>query len=144
MEEEEPRPTNKAVGVIIVNEKGEALLTQRGKKARNQVGYWENIGGGQESGETPEAAALREAIEELGVEIEITERLPGVEHNIPETGEQWQTTPFVAVIKAGQTPRIVEEDKMSAFGWFPLGNLPEPLSEASRADFVHYQRLHGK
>jgi 8-oxo-dGTP diphosphatase len=142
--EEEPKPANKAVGVIIVNEKGEALLTQRGEKARNQVGYWENIGGEQESGETPEAAALREAMEELGVEIEITERLPGVEHNIPETGEQWQTIPFVATIRAGQTPRIIEEGKMSAFGWFPLDNLPEPLSEASRADFVHYQRIHGK
>lgn len=144
MEEQEPQVANKAVGVIIVNERGEFLLTQRGEEARNQIGYWENVGGSQEPGEEPEAAALREAMEELGVEVDILERLPGVQHAIPETGEHWQTTPFVARIRGNQTPRIVETGKMSAFGWFQLDNLPEPLSQASRADFVHYQRLHGR
>jgi mutator protein MutT len=140
--EPEPRATNRAVGVIIVNDKGEFLLTQRGEGARNQIGYWENVGGEQELGEEPEAAAIREAREELGIEIDIMERLPGVEHVLPEVGERWQTTPFVAMIRGSQVPRAVETDKMSAFGWFQLDNLPEPLSEASRADFTHYRRLH--
>ncbi len=64
---------NQRVGVIahIVNEKGEVLLQQRGIKARDENGLYEDIGGGFE----PDldinfkAAVIREIKEEAGTNL---------------------------------------------------------------------------
>lgn len=132
----------RGVGVLLVNERGEFLLAQRGEKARSQRGYWENIGGEVESDEKAEDAAKREAKEELGIEIQILESLPSVSHSLPENGENWKSVAFLACIIGDKAPIIIETEKMSDFGWFSLDRFPEPLTEATRADFEHYLKLH--
>lgn len=53
--------------IILIEEEQIALI----KRVRNGHTYYVFPGGGVESGETPEEAAVREAWEELGVNVEI-------------------------------------------------------------------------
>jgi ADP-ribose pyrophosphatase YjhB (NUDIX family) len=63
-------PERPFVGIGVVILRGEeVLLIRRAKPPR--VGHWSLPGGAQELGETVNEAALREVMEETGVEIEI-------------------------------------------------------------------------
>ncbi|GAA0359078.1 NUDIX domain-containing protein [Alkalibacterium iburiense] len=62
--------------VIIENQK--VVLIQR---LRDGSIYYVFPGGGIENGETPEAGAKREALEELGVEVKVKECISEVEFN---------------------------------------------------------------
>lgn len=56
--------------LAIITEKEKVLLVQR-----RDMPVWVLPGGGIESGEDPAEAALREALEETGLEVEITAKL---------------------------------------------------------------------
>jgi ADP-ribose pyrophosphatase YjhB (NUDIX family) len=66
----------KAYGGVIFNDQGKILLREPKGQYDNYV--WTFPKGRQQTGETPEMAALREVLEETGVKAEIKERLPGV------------------------------------------------------------------
>lgn len=57
------------VAVALVDMDGRVLLQQR-PEGKAMAGLWEFPGGKVESGETPEAALIRELREELGVDVE--------------------------------------------------------------------------
>lgn len=133
-----------AVGAFILNEKGELFLMKRGVQCRNEVGYWEAPGGSIHFNETMEDAIKREIKEELGIEIEIMQQFPAVDHFIPTEKQHWVATAFLATFKHGQTPRIMEPDKCDEIGWFALDSLPTPLSSVTQIniDRDHIQK-HG-
>jgi 8-oxo-dGTP diphosphatase len=58
-------------GAVVIKQDGQVALIRR---VRNDRTYYLFPGGGAEEGETPEQAAVREAFEELGVEVRL-ERL---------------------------------------------------------------------
>jgi 8-oxo-dGTP diphosphatase len=128
-----------AVGAMIFNDREELFLTKRGKKARNERGCWEIPGGGVEFGEKLIDAIKREVMEEYGVEIKILEQFPAADHIIPDEKQHWVPTTFLAKIKDGQTPKIMEPDKCDAIGWFALDKLPAPLSIITKIDIEYYK-----
>lgn len=77
--------------VVIIQNNRLALI----KRVRTDSIYYVFPGGGIEAGETPEAAAEREAWEELGVKVEIQQCLATVEFN----GKQYF---FQATIREGE------------------------------------------
>lgn len=127
-----------SAGAMIINDRGEIFLAQRGPKAKNERGCWENPGGGVEFGETLETAVKREIMEEYGAEIEIIKQFPAEDHLIPAEKQHWLPTTFLTKFKQGSTPRIMEPEKCSAIGWFKLDNLPTPLSIITKLDMEHH------
>lgn len=57
------------VAAALINQEGRVLVQQRAP-GRAMAGLWEFPGGKIESGETPEAALVRELAEELGIKVD--------------------------------------------------------------------------
>lgn len=133
-----------SVGAMIFNDRGELFLSKRSQKASNERGCWETPGGAVDFGETLEEAVRREIREEYDVDIDIIKQFPAQDHLIPEEKQHWVATTFLAKIKTGQEPTIVEPDKCDRIGWFPLDKLPEPLSIITKLDLRHYKKLRKK
>lgn len=112
-------------GCAILDNQGRVLLLHRNTPKRVQ---WEMPGGKTEPGETPEEACLREAREELNVEVEITREL-GRKH-FTEDGFSMEYVWLRAKIMGGQ-PVIGEPrtfDDLRFFSWDELIAMPDQLS----------------
>ena len=70
------------VAAAIIIKDGKVFATQRGYG--EWQGWWEFPGGKIESGESPEAALVREIREELDADIEVGELLETVEWDYPK------------------------------------------------------------
>lgn len=83
---------------IILHPAPTILLTLRAAKLSAHAGQVSFPGGRIEPGETPEAAAVREAAEEVGLDP----RLPELLGRLPEhaTGTGYHITPIVALVPA--------------------------------------------
>jgi 8-oxo-dGTP diphosphatase len=129
-----------SVGAMIFNDHGELFLSKRGQACRSEKGQWETPGGSVELGEALEQAVKREIMEEYGVEIEIIEQFPAVNHFIPTENQHWVANTFLAHISPGQQPKIMEPAKCDAIGWFALDALPTPLTSVTKSDLVTYAK----
>lgn len=131
-----------SAGAMIFNNKGQLFLSKRSKNTSNEHGCWETPGGSVEFGETLEEAVRREIREEYGVEIDIISQMPAHDHLIPKEKQHWVANSFLARIKPGQKPKIMEPHKCDEIGWFTLNKLPKPLSIVTRLDLKAYKATH--
>lgn len=129
-----------SVGAMIVNGKGELFLSKRSQLTKNERGCWETPGGSVNFGESLELAVRREMHEEYGVEIELIKQFPAEDHIIVSEKQHWVATTFLAKLKTGEVPKIMEPKKCETIGWFNLTKLPSPLSIITKLDIKH----HGK
>jgi mutator protein MutT len=128
------------VGAIIINEEGYVFLAQRGQSARNEQGCWEFPGGTVEFGEGIREAIIREFQEEYGMEIKVHKLLGVFDHILAEEKQHWLSVTFIGK-HVGGTPYIMEPDKCNDIGWFPVNQLPRPLSLITRDNLVVYLSL---
>lgn len=121
----------RGVGVYIFNDDGtKVLMTQRGPKARHEQFKWEGPGGALDEGESYEAAAAREIIEELGISIILGPVIGEYDLVTDANGDDWEAKIFSATTT--EVPHLPEPDKVCGFGWFDR----EEVSQLSLADYA--------
>ena len=110
------------IAVAVVEHDGRYLVGQRPAHVP-LGGFWEFPGGKVERGETPEAAAIRECLEETGLTVHIQrvlEIISGKEH--PRGAD------FIIVYQAEVVGGDLKaDDDADAVEWFGRDNLP-PLA----------------
>jgi len=121
-----------ALAVIIKGD--EVLIQRRPANADHLPDVWEFPGGKVEAHETPQSAAIREAREEVGLEIEITRALTPIEWEYAERSVTLH--PFEARVVAGEVvgARWIARQELNAAD-FPDAN--RALIAALRASKVN-------
>lgn len=117
------------VGLAILRD-GKLLLCKRMKAP--EAGHWNIVGGKVDHMEPAEIAARREAEEETGLSIGSIRYLGTTEQLIEADRQHWVSLLYVTDDTTGE-PQLTEPDKLSAIGFFDLGDLPQPLSVFTEA-----------
>lgn len=101
-------------GCVITDTSGKVLLIHRNTVRLKQ---WEMPGGKVEDGETLPEAAIRETLEEIGVQVRIVKPLGGTQFE--DNGTLWDYSWFKAEIIEG-VPALLEADKHDDLKYFDL------------------------
>lgn len=131
------------VGVIIINNEGKILLLERTDsidKDRSTVGMWSTPGGEVEFGETVEDAAVREAKEEIGADVEIIKNIGHADQILKNPKLHWHGVYFLCKIKKG-IPMVTEQDKAKKIEWFNPKAIPENSGIAHVVTPLHMMGL---
>lgn len=124
-------------GCIILDKDSKILLIHRQTKKRQQ---WETPGGKVEPGEPENLAAIREAKEEIGVDVKIIKEMGRKEFT--EDGYTLLYIWYLAEIDHG-TPFIVETDRyddIKYFDWNELFTTSKTLSPNVKNLIGEYQK----
>jgi 8-oxo-dGTP diphosphatase len=125
------------VGVLLVDAQGRVLLTLRNRPP--ELGHWSIVGGKLDFLETLEECAVREAREEVGVEVAIRSLLCVTDHCLPQENQHWVSPAYLAQILAGEAANC-EPEKTAAVQWFALKDLPANLTMTARNAIRAYAR----
>jgi 8-oxo-dGTP pyrophosphatase MutT (NUDIX family) len=93
-------------------------------------GHWATLAGHVDPGESVHEAAVREAAEEAGIEIDPADLVPlTVLHRFERGGPavEQRVDVFFSTTRWRGVPTVRELDKAAAMGWFPIDELPEPV-----------------
>lgn len=124
------------VGVLLIDESGRVLLTRRNRAP--EAGCWSIVGGKLDYQETLEECAIREAREEVGLQIALDELLCVTNHLVPKERQHWVSPAFLGRVSAGEA-RNCEPEKTSEVHWFPLDRLPPNLTITARNAIEAYR-----
>jgi ADP-ribose pyrophosphatase len=125
------------VGVLLTDHRGRVLLTLR--KRPPEAGCWSIVGGKLDFFEPLEKCAVREALEEVGVEIAIERLLCVTDHCLPNESQHWVAPAYLGRILSGRATNR-EPDKTRSVRWFPLDLLPANLTLTARNAIEAYKR----
>lgn len=117
------------VGVLLVDSRDRVLLTLRARPP--EAGCWSIVGGKVDFLETLEQCAIREALEEVGVEIDLVRLLCVTDHCLPQEDQHWVSPAYLGRILGGHA-RNCEPEKTLEVRWFALGELPSNLTITAR------------
>ena len=128
------------VGVMLMKD-GKILLGKRHEdpgKARSALkgaGTWTMPGGKLRFGETFEAAAKRETLEETGI-ILYSSKVIALNNDYIEEAH-FITIGLYSENFQGE-PRVMEPEQITEWKWFDLNNLPQPLFFCSEKIIKNY------
>lgn len=127
------------VGVFIWKD-GKFLMGRRiGKHGKDT---WSIPGGYLEYGETFEAAAIRECLEETGLHITNVRFMTATNNLFPNEKKHTITIFLRAAVLSGE-PQVTEPDKYVDLGWFTRDSMPQPLfvpiTELLKQDSVFFE-----
>ena len=120
---------------IILNDEGHILLMKRSKESVMYSDTWGLVGGFIDWGETAAEAAKREALEEIGVEIEVEKFIGRYYNTISPKKGIIISLPHYSKIVSG-TPHVAQPEECSDVRWFS----PEEVSSMDLA-YDHKQIL---
>lgn len=120
-----------AVGIIIQSEDEKSiLLAKRSMNEEDEQGKWENIGGKLEENETFEEAVIREAKEELDINVSELEEV------LEYGGENEKNHIKVFKVKFTGEPKLLETDMCDEIKWFKITELNNlDLAKYTKEDF---------
>jgi 8-oxo-dGTP pyrophosphatase MutT (NUDIX family) len=125
--------------IVLENREGEILLQQR-----SDFGLWGLPGGNAEVGESLETVAMREMLEETGLQVTNLKPFgfgcdPAIETHVFPNGEQCQffVLNFYSWDFSGELRS--SDDESLALKWFPMSGLPSMLPNM-RKSVEAYQR----
>jgi 8-oxo-dGTP diphosphatase len=110
---------------VWIRKDGKVMLAKRSVQKKAGAGTWCPTGGHLEMFETLEECAVRETLEESGVEIANIRLINFMEDPAPEFGTHYLTFHYVADWKSGE-PRP-QEGESEEWDWFEWNSLPSPL-----------------
>lgn len=120
----------------------DAVLLLRRAGTGFMDGHWAGAAGHVEYGESAVAAAVREAREELGVEVHPGDLEPWCamhRRHSPAAVDQ-RVDFFFGCRRWGGEPSRQETDKADALGWFALEALPDPVVPHEQVVLEHRRR----
>lgn len=115
-------------GAAILDDDKLLLIQRRGAP---EAGHWGFPGGKVDWLEPVPDAVAREVKEELGIDLTGLELLTAVDQIDPKAPAHWVALVYLTERFTGE-PQIMEPEKHLDVGWFPLDDLPEPLTAATR------------
>ena len=129
-----PRPQCPPIAADVIIEIGnEIVLIDR----KNFPYGWAIPGGFVDFGETVEQAAIREAMEETSLKVDLRALL-GI-YSRPDRDPRGQTISVVYVGRGNGKPEAADDAK--GIGLFTLDNLPSPLAFDHAAILADYRRF---
>ena len=111
------------VGVLLI--KNSKILLGKRKNAHG-AGTWSPPGGHLEFGESFEECAMREVLEETGMQVKTTRRY-SVTNDIFTYEHKHYITIFMIADSFIGEPKVLEPDKCESWEWFDVHNLPDNL-----------------
>ena len=111
------------------SERHEVLLQLR-RGTGYMDGHWATLAGHVDPGESVHEAAVREAAEEAGIDIDPADLVPlTVLHRFERGGPavEQRVDVFFSTTRWRGVPAVREVDKAAAMRWFALDELPEPM-----------------
>lgn len=99
---------------MLVSAASEDVLTERHR--RDGLHYWVAPGGGVEHGETPDVAAAREALQELGLEVVIERKVPELHGLHPRGRVQHYFLATVTERKFGDIAGLEKTTRSNSYG----------------------------
>jgi 8-oxo-dGTP diphosphatase len=116
------------VGVLVV--RGAQVLLGRCTGSHG-AGTWALPGGHLEFGESIEACARREVLEETGLELDDIEPAPYTNDVMPVEGRHYVTC-FVRAKAISGEAQVLEPEKCHGWAWFVWADLPVDLFQPLR------------
>lgn len=118
-----------ATCVVVTAERSRLLLVKRSVEPK--MGWWCLPGGFMELGETPRGAALRELLEETGLQGRI-DRLIGV---CADDSPQYDTVLMVGYLAGPEGGALAAGDDAEQVRWFSFNQIP-PIAFSSHRYFI--------
>jgi 8-oxo-dGTP diphosphatase len=115
-----------SVGVAVIVQRDDRVLLGLRRSDSHGDGCWQFPGGHPEDGESVEACAAREALEETGLVVTNLRLGPWTDDRFVSEGKHYVTLFVLAEAPEGE-PRVMEPAKCAEWRWCAWDALPAPL-----------------